>query len=182
MRENLHQELSQVVGLAKGLYKAAQDRSTQSDALFVRIETLLTKLNGLESKVAIAVKAEVGSQFSQAAKEATNTIIQRQQQVSTAAEKAILAYDAAVRYSAQRIFLTWFGAGLVGIAMMAAFALYTVNRWADWAGLPSTTVPVFTCRDNVGTPLQCVRISAPDDRPNCTPPKDGVASCVLATK
>lgn len=180
MRENLQEELSQVIGLAKSLYVAAHQAGNRSEALLTRIDALLRKLDGLEGRVAATVKAEIRSQFSEAATEAANTIVQRQEDVSTAAEKAITAYDTAVRHSARRIFLTWIGAGVVGIAMMAAFALYTVNRWAEWIGYPPTVVPVVACQGEGGKPMQCVRISASGERLNCTIPKDGVAMCVPA--
>lgn len=180
MTESIQEELAQVIGLARSLYSAAHDASGRSDAQLNKVNALLSKLDGMESRVAAAVKAEVGSQFSQAAAAAAVTITQGQEKVNTAAEKAFAAYDAAVRHSAKRILLTWLGAGVSGIAMMTAFAYLTVNHWADWVGYPPTVIPVIACQDRAGNPLQCVRVLVSSGQPSCNIAKDGTAWCLPA--
>lgn len=179
MTGNIQEELTQVIGLARNLYSAAQETANRSNLQLSNINALVKKLDGVESRIATTVRAEVASQFSQAATAAAETIVQRQEKVNTGAKEAIKAYDAAVRHSAKRILLTCFGLGTIGIVAMAAFAYFTVWHWSDWLGYPPTVVPVVACQDSVKS-WQCVRVSVTSGQPACVMGRDGTALCVPA--
>jgi ElaB/YqjD/DUF883 family membrane-anchored ribosome-binding protein len=180
MTGNIQDELTQVIGLTRSLYGAASEAVNRSEAQMNRISTLVDKLEGIEGRVAISVKNEVKTQFSDAAMEAAKTIVERQKNVNNRANEAINAYDKAVRHSAMRIFLTCFGASTVGIVAVLAFAYLTVNQWAGWLGYPAAVVPVVTCQDANGKPLQCVRVSVASGQPVCRIASDGNALCFPA--